>query len=224
MALSAEEKVIVAQYVTAGLIVREVADRLLSGRVTKAEMSLFRSLVGYVGRAAGRAAVNVAGTAGMVARKHPAITLATLAYIAHTQGVTLETARAIAEQEVEAWRMQPQFFIEEQLKERSRGLDIPPLLPIMREAAAGERQRMGPPGFAVIKRKVSKANKAVKQGMTWLKAGGKAVTGALPGTLPTNAFRTAVKAAGMANPKTKSKPGKGKSIMNKLARRLKKWW
>jgi len=28
----------------------------------------------------------------------------------------------------------------------------------------------------------------------------------------------------MANPNTKSKPGKGKSIMNKLARRLKKWW
>jgi len=73
-------------------------------------------------------------------------------------------------------------------------------------------------------RKVSKANRAVKQAMTWLKAGTKAVTGAAVGTLPGGAFRTAVKAAGMANPKTKSKPGKGKSIMNKLARRLKKWW
>ena len=75
-----------------------------------------------------------------------------------------------------------------------------------------------------VKRKVSKANKAVKQGMKWLKEGTKAATGAMPGTLPANAFRTTVKAAGMANPKTKSKPGKGKSIMNKLARRLKKWW
>jgi len=224
MALSAEEKVIVAQYVTAGLIVREVADRLLSGRVTKTENSLFKSLVRVVGRAAGRAAVSAAGTAGMVARRHPVITAGALAYIAHTRGVSLETARAIAEEEVETFRMQPHFFIEEQLTERIRGLDIPPLLPIMREAAAGQRERMGPPGYAVIKRKVSKANKAVKQGMTWLRKGTKAATGAMPGKLPAGAFRTAVKAAGMANPKTKSKPGKGKSIMNKLARRLKKWW
>jgi len=60
--------------------------------------------------------------------------------------------------------------------------------------------------------------------MTWLKAGTKAATGAKPGKLPKGAFKTVVRAAGMANPKTKSKPGKGKSIMNKLARRLKKWW
>ena len=77
---------------------------------------------------------------------------------------------------------------------------------------------------AKIKRAVSKANKAVKQGMTWLKAGTRATSGALPGKLPTGAFKIAVKAAGMANPKTKSRIGKGKSIMNKLARRLKKWW
>jgi len=94
----------------------------------------------------------------------------------------------------------------------------------MREAAAGERERMGPPGFAIIKRKVSKANKAVKQAMTWLKTGGKGVTGSVAGKLPAGAFRIAVKAAGMANPNTKSKPGKGKSIINKIARRLKKWW
>ena len=75
-----------------------------------------------------------------------------------------------------------------------------------------------------VKRKVSKANRAVKQAMTWLKSGTKAATGAAVGTLPGGAFRIAVKAAGMANPKTKSKPGIGKSIMNKIARRLKKWW
>jgi len=60
--------------------------------------------------------------------------------------------------------------------------------------------------------------------MDWLKAGTKAATGAKPGLHPTGAFRIVTKAAGMANPKTKSKPGKGKSTMNKLARRLKKWW
>jgi len=74
------------------------------------------------------------------------------------------------------------------------------------------------------KRKVSKANRAVKQAMTWLKGGTKSATGAKPGLLPKGAFRTAVKAAGAANPNTKSRIGKGKTIMNKLARRLKKWW
>ena len=57
-----------------------------------------------------------------------------------------------------------------------------------------------------------------------MKGGTKASTGAKPGKLPAGAFKISVKAAGMANPKTKSRIGKGKTIMNKLARRLKKWW
>ena len=73
-------------------------------------------------------------------------------------------------------------------------------------------------------RKVSKANRAVKQAMTWLKTGGKGVTGSVAGKLPAGAFKTAVMAAGRANPNTKSRIGKGKSKMSKLARRLKKWW
>jgi len=225
MKLSRADKILVAEYFAAGWLVREVADRLLSGRVTKVENSLFKSLAKSLGRAAGRTAVAAAGTAGMVARRHPVLTAGAIAYIAHTQGVTLETARAIAEQEAAAWQSQPQFFLEEQVKERIRGLDLPPVLPIMREAAMqtyGEDfsgLTLGP-----SKRTVSKANKAVKQAMTWLKGGGKAVTGAAAGTLPKKAFRIAVIAAGLANPGTKSKPGKGKSIINKIARRLKKWW
>jgi len=83
----------------------------------------------------------------------------------------------------------------------------------------------GLPGIRPIsKRKVSKANRAVKQAMAWLKGGTKSATGAKPGLLPKGAFKTAVRAAGAANPNTKSRIGKGKSIMNKLARRLKKWW
>jgi len=83
----------------------------------------------------------------------------------------------------------------------------------------------GLPGIRPIsKRKVSKANRAVKQAMTWLKAGTKAASGAKPGLLPKGAFKTAVKAAGAANPNTKSRIGKGKTIMNKLARKLKNWW
>ena len=80
------------------------------------------------------------------------------------------------------------------------------------------------PGRPSTKRRVSKANKAVKYAMGLLKAGTKGSTGADKGKLPKGAFKIATKAAGLANPKTKSKIGKGKSIINKLARRLKKWW
>ena len=91
----------------------------------------------------------------------------------------------------------------------------------VREALVG---REGMAFGKAAKRKVSKANKAVKEGMKWLKKGSKKLTGAAPGTMPARGFITATKAAGLANPKTKSKPGKGKSTINKLARRLKKWW
>ena len=217
MALSQADKLLVAEYVAGGLIAREVADRLLSGRVTKAEMSLFRSLVRTVGRAAGRTALSAAGTAGMVARRHPALTAGAIAYIAYTQGVSLDTARAIAEQEVQAYRSQPQFFLEEQLKERIREFE-PTVLP---GGGLGPGQ---PAASRAVRRKISKANKAVKEGMKILKGGGKAMTGTVAGKLPKGAFKTATKAAGLANPKTASKIGKGKSTVNKLARRLKKWW
>jgi len=213
MALTQDEKILVAEYVGAGILVREIADRLLSGRVTKAEMSMFRSLV----RFAGRQAVRGAGTLAMVARKHPAATLVAAGLIARQQGVSMDTAITIAQDEIEMM----------QYHQRR----VSPLLAPVQIASGIER--MAPsidPKLAIgpysidVKRKVTRANRAVKQGMKWLREGTKAATGAMPGTLPANAFRTTVKAAGMANPKTKSKPGKGKSIMNKLARRLKKWW
>ena len=75
-----------------------------------------------------------------------------------------------------------------------------------------------------VKRRVSKANKAVKEAMKFLKAGTKAQTGSKPGTLSKGAFKLATKAAGLANPKTRSKIGKAKTKLNKLARRIKKWW
>jgi hypothetical protein len=80
------------------------------------------------------------------------------------------------------------------------------------------------PAVRKIKRKVSKANKAVKHAMAILKSGTKAQTGSAPGTLPAGAFKTSTKAAGLANPKTKSVIGKGKSKVKALARKLKKWW
>jgi len=103
------------------------------------------------------------------------------------------------------------------------------VLGVAREAAAGERQRMGPPGLESLsfdprKRKVSKANRAVGHAMSLLKAGTKRSTGADKGKLSKGAFKIAVKAAGLANPNTKSIIGKGKSITKALARKLKKWW
>ena len=77
---------------------------------------------------------------------------------------------------------------------------------------------------ALTKRKVSKANKAVKYGMKLLKSGSKASTGADKGKLPKGSFKTATVAAGLANPKTPSIIGKGKSKVKALARRIKKWW
>jgi len=76
---------------------------------------------------------------------------------------------------------------------------------------------------ARTKRKVSKANKAVKYGMKLLKGGSKASTGADKGKLPKGAFATSTKAAGLANPTTPSKIT-GKGILKTLARKIKKWW
>jgi len=195
-----------------GALIHALADFAAGGGIQKVERDVLLKLLKRVIPAAGRQALRMGGTAAGVARAHPVLTAGAIAYIAHTQGVSLDTARAIAEQEYQASRRQPQFFLEEQLKERIRDIELAPGAPAELFVGKG------------TKRKLSRANKAVKQGMDWLKAGTKAATGAKPGLHPTGAFRIVTKAAGMANPKTKSKPGKGKSTMNKLARRLKKWW
>jgi len=220
MATNADQEL--AAYLLAGAAVgHAIADFASAGALSKVErntlLRILRKAMPPLGRFAGRQALTVASTAGMVARRHPALTAGAIAYIAHTQGVSLDTARAIAEQEVQAFRSQPQFFLEEQVKERIREFE-PTVLP------GGGLGRGQPAASRAARRKISRANTAVKQGMKWLRAGTKAATGAVPGILPARAFRTTVIAAGMANPRTKSKPGKGKSIMNKLARRLKKWW
>jgi len=74
-----------------------------------------------------------------------------------------------------------------------------------------------------VRRKVSKANKAVKHAMGLLKAGTKASTGADKGKLVKGAFKMATKAAGLANPNTASKI-KGKGKLKALARKLRSWW
>jgi hypothetical protein len=73
------------------------------------------------------------------------------------------------------------------------------------------------------RRKVSKANKAVKHAMGLLKSGSKRATGASKGSLPKGAFKMATKAAGLANPKTKGNT-KGKGKLKALARKIRSWW
>jgi len=215
MALSREEKTLVAEYVAAGLIAREVADRLLSGRVTKAEMSFFRSFARMAGGIAARGLVRAPGTVaavgvggarlvGKVAMRHPVLATAGVIYVAHQNQ---DEIRQLMQQGYEIIQ-QPQFS--------------------MGDPGEFGQIRPGPMMATIptkpIKRAVSKANMAVKQGMKILKAGTKAQTGSKPGTLAKGAFKIATKAAGLANPKTKSRIGKAKTKVNKLARRLKKWW
>jgi len=195
-----------------GLLIKALKKVLpVVGRVLAAEVVGGVTTGGLIGRTLVRGAT--VGAVGAVARNPWAVAAALLigGYIKREELATVGAAIADDPRTQAAYEdlLAGGQAVQQTLQPIVAPLGLPGIRPVSR---------------ASVKRKVSKANRAVKQGMTWLKAGGKAVTGAVAGTLPAAAFRTAVKAAGMANPRTKSKPGKGKSIMNKLARRLKKWW
>jgi len=81
-----------------------------------------------------------------------------------------------------------------------------------------------PQFFKKEKRKISKANKAVKKAVDLLRAGTKGATGADKGKLPKNYWKMATTAAGLANPKTPSKITKGTTKVKRLARTLRSWW
>jgi len=154
-----------------------------------------RAAVGGTGRTAGRLAVTGGRMGMLAARAHPV-------GAAVSTAVTLASLGYIHRDEI--------MDVAEALGE---GLeDVASLIP------GG-----GPTGI-VKKRALSRANKAVKFAMDSLKAGTKASTGADKGKLPKGAFKTSVKAAGLANPKTPSKIGKGKGKLKALARKIRKWW
>jgi len=175
---------------------------LFGGGVTAGTASgrqLARAAATAAARAAPGVAGRAAGTAGLIARRHPVASVVALGYVAHRMGLgPIETAEFIAEE--------------------------------LAEPAIGMRGRIGlhgatpPDPVKLKKRKVSKANKAVKHAMNMLRAGSKGATGAAKGSLPKGAWSMATKAAGLANPKTKSKIGKGTSKLKRLARTLKRWW
>jgi len=206
MALSPEQQQTIAELAALGIITHQVADMLGKGVLTRVETNAAIAVLKKVGRLAGRGLVRAPGTIGMLAMRHPYIATGAAIYVAYDNREAIQDLMG-------------------------RGYVIASDPAFGQPGPGRETFRPGPAMVtvppAVTKgavRAVSKANRAVKQGMSWLKAGTKAASGAKPGKLPAGAFKTVVKAAGLANPKTKSKPGKGKSIMNKLARRLKKWW
>jgi len=137
--------------------------------------------------------------AAALARRHPLGALGATGLAAHQLGY-LDPTYELLERE-------------RQMAAEQYAIAAPTILPEL------ERTYIAP-----VKRRVSKANKAVKAGMAMLKAGTKRTTGAAPGKLPKGAFAIATKAAGLAHPGTPSSIRIGKSAVNLLARKLKKWW
>jgi len=190
MAWTTEEKLRLAEILVVLQFSRSVMNRLLSGKITRAENQLMKGLL----RAMGRTAVRGAGTAALVARKHPAATIIAAGLIAHQQGVSMDTAITIAQDEIE--RMQyHQRRVSPLLAPVQIASGVERLRDIERAPGAPAELFVGREGVAfgkAAKRKISRANTAVKQGMKWLKAGTKAATGAVPGVLPARAFRTSI--------------------------------
>jgi hypothetical protein len=170
-----------------------------TGKAIRAAISAGARATVAGARFAAPAAPVVGRGALALARQHPAVALGTAGLAAHQLGY-LDPAYELLERE-------------RQMAAQSYAIAAPTIIPEL------ERTYVAP-----VKRKVSKANKAVKEGMKWLKGKGKSLTGTAPGVLPSRSFVTATKAAGLANPGTKSKPGKAKTVVNKLAKTLRKWW
>jgi len=203
------QKVTLTELAAAGYITHEVLNYLTKASLQKAEINAFIRIAKAAGRAVGRGIARAPGTLRMLAMRHPIAATGAVVWVAYDQREQimdlLSRGYVIA--------TDPAF-----------GQPGPP-------GPFGETFRPGPAMVtvppAVTKaagRAVSRANKAVKQAMDWLKEGTKAATGAKPGTYPNKAWEIATKAAGRANPNTPSIIGKGKSLINKIARRLKKWW
>ena len=139
------------------------------------------------------------GLGAAYARRHPVIAGAGALYGAHELGAFDPVYEALEQ--------------ERQMAAQNWATAAPTIIPELTETYV-----------APVKRRVSKANKAVKQAMQILKVGTKAQTGSKPGTLPRGAFKMATKAAGLANPKTASKIGTAKTKLNKLAMKVRRWW
>jgi len=133
-----------------------------------------------VGTRRGRQAVRVGGRGALfLAKRHPVgFTLSTLATLGYIHRDEIpDLARALARE-----------------------------MPSSRSGQGGSPTFSGGSVFPKLKRKASKANKAMSKAMKLTK----------------NNFKLATKIASKANPSTKSKIGKGSSKVKKLARKIRK--
>jgi len=183
------------------LILAGLGDVLVEGRLTKAAVQAAKKIlrrgaapIASAGlRAVPRLAMTGARVGLTVAKRHPVIFAAALAY----EGI----------------------IHRDQIMEIAEELDQGRAREVWEELSA---PIVGP--ITAVKRKLSKANRAVKYGMSVLKAGGKAATGAAKGKLAKGSFKLATQAAGLANPNTPSRVTKGTSKLKSLARKIRSWW
>jgi len=141
--------------------------------------------------------------AAALARRHPLGALGATGLAAHQLGY-LDPTYALLERE-------------RQMAAESYAMAAPTILPELESTYVT-------PVVAPVKRRLSMANKAVKEAVSILRRGTKGTTGAPPGKLPKGYFSIATKAAGLANPGTPSGLKIGKSVTKYVARKLKKWW
>jgi len=200
MALSITEKAL------ALLLGIETARPGTTGKATRAAIRAGAKAIIAGGRFAAPAVPLAARGAGLglrgaatLARGHPLGALAVTGLAAHELGY-LDPTYELLERE-------------RQMAAQQYAIAAPTIIPEL------ERTYVAP-----VKRRLSKANKAVQEAVELLKKGTKATTGAPPGKLPKKYFDIATKAAGLANPGTPSSIKVGKSVIKILARKLKKWW
>jgi len=222
-----QQEELAALAIAAGIGAHAISDVISRGRLTRAETGLaikiFKKIVPAAAGIVGREAVGLArlGARAVPMAARGAVTLGRFA--ARTNPYTLAALLAyegyIHRDDIAA------------VAESLGVAEAPPEQAMMqREVAAGVQRGLigGPspvPGaIRAAKRKVSKANRAVKQGMKIIKMGTKASTGAPSGKYPKRAFAIVTKAAGLANPGTPSGIRIGKSVTMYVARKLKKWW
>jgi len=222
-----KQQELAALAIAAGISAHAISDVISRGRLTRAETGLaikfFQKIAPPAAGIFGREAVGLArfgaqalptvargaiGLGRLAARTNPYSLAALLAYEGY---IHRDDIAAVAES----------LGVAEAPAEQAS---------LQREVAAGvQRGLIGgpspiPAAIRETKRKVSKANRAVKMAMSLLKSGSKAQTGAVAGKYPKRAFAIATKAAGLANPGTPSGIKIGKSVTKYVARKLKKWW
>jgi len=208
-----------------GALIHMLAEFATGGAITRVERDLLLKLLRKAGRHVAVSTARLAVTGARVAMAHPALTTLGVIWLAWdnqdeirkllAQGYEIVSDPSFA---LPGPQRREQFRPGPAMVPLGAGMTFPP------HTAPEFTPPWSPglPGLVVPKRKVSRANKAVKKAMEILKKARKGKKQTKKQQY--NGFTVAVKAAGLANPNTKSKIGKGNTPTKRLARKLKKWW